>query len=105
MNELQQIADLWTATRHNPPFWRIVYHTLFYTDLYLSETVSTFSPWPKHVDQYESLDPLVSIAGPPCSRADLSAYGTGLSQGVGDRMAGYDLSEPSGMPWLPFTKL
>lgn len=97
--------ELWLAARHNPPFWRVAYHTLFFTDLYLSETVSAFVPWSGHREQLESLDPLVAVAGPPCTQADIAAYCASLSRGVAARIADYNLSGPSGMPWLPFTKL
>lgn len=97
--------ELWDEPRHDPPAWRIVYHTLFFTDLYLSATAEAFSPWPKHVAQYESLEPLLAIDGTPYPKADLSEYRLQLTAGVEARVAGLDLAGPSGMSWLPFTKL
>ncbi len=40
--------DLWDDRSHPPPYWHIVYHTLFYTDLYLSESEGAFKPAPFH---------------------------------------------------------
>jgi len=97
--------ELWIDPRHKPPVWRIVYHTLFFTDLYLSETAEAFSPWAKHVAPYESLEPLLPIDGAPYTKADLREYRMQLSAGVEARVAGLDLTGSSGMPWLPFSKL
>src|SRR5437667_12873733 len=41
--------DLWTArSDHANPFWRIAYHTLFYTHLYLQPNNRVFRPWEHH---------------------------------------------------------
>lgn len=97
--------DLWLAGRHDLPFWRIAYHTLFFTDLYASTEVAAFTPWDRHVKDYESIDPLTSIDSTPYAKDDLLAYTDRLSAGIAKRVEPYDLSGPSGMPWLPFTKL
>jgi hypothetical protein len=97
--------DLWTASRHDPPFWRIAYHTLFFTDLYASEEAGIFAPWDQHVKDYESIDPLASIDCTPYTKDDLLAYTDRLSGGIVDRLEPLDMSGPSGMPWLPFSKL
>ncbi|MCW5942749.1 MAG: DinB family protein [Fimbriimonadaceae bacterium] len=39
---------LWTEGAERRGFWRIVYHTLFFTDLYLQPKESDFRPWPNH---------------------------------------------------------
>jgi hypothetical protein len=35
---------LWDDRSFTPPFWHIAYHTLFYLDLYLSESEEHFTP-------------------------------------------------------------
>lgn len=40
-------ADLWTAGEARP-FWRIAYHALYYTHLYLQPDEAAFQPWDKH---------------------------------------------------------
>lgn len=97
--------ELWLDPRHRPAFWRIAYHTLFFTDLYLCRSVKVFSPWVNHVDGYESLDPLAGIDGTACTRAALSDYREELTRHVGERIRDLDLAGSSGMPWLPFSKL
>lgn len=38
--------DLWHSTTREPYFWYLAYHTLFYLDLYLSDTRDGFAPPP-----------------------------------------------------------
>lgn len=46
--------DLWAAeVRHG--YWHIVYHTLFFTHLYLQQRLDDFSPWEHHREDYECL--------------------------------------------------
>src|SRR5215467_12750277 len=41
--------DLWLSSQgHANPIWRIAYHTLYYTHLYLQPNNSTFRPWEHH---------------------------------------------------------
>ena len=96
---------LWTDARHTPPFWRIAYHTLFFTDLYLSRKGKRFTPWPRHIDKVQSLDPLVPIDVPPYSRTELLDYASQIAEKVESKVNQLDLGAPSGFGWLPFTKL
>lgn len=36
-------------------FWRVVYHTLFFTHFYLQENAKAFTPWEKHRDKCQNL--------------------------------------------------
>jgi hypothetical protein len=36
--------ELWSDRSRQPEFWYVVYHTLFYLDLYLSGSVEGFTP-------------------------------------------------------------
>jgi len=40
--------DVWTSGTDPRLYWRIVYHTLYYTDLYLHESPEDFEPWAGH---------------------------------------------------------
>ncbi|HLE77566.1 MAG TPA: hypothetical protein VJA65_04045 [bacterium] len=41
--------DLWISRGgHANPYWRIAYHTLFYTHLYLQPNNRVFTPWEHH---------------------------------------------------------
>ncbi len=46
---------LWIDEEYENSFWRIVYHTLFYTSLYLSKNPQSFTTWSKHKENYNCL--------------------------------------------------
>lgn len=100
--------DLWAATVDEPPrtFWRIVYHTAFYTHFYLSQTESDFIPWSKHVnhaimtfaDEGQQLPP----EGTLYSQSDLLEYIDFLRGQIEKVIDSLDLKSPeSGFPWYP----
>jgi hypothetical protein len=37
-------GGLWDDRSRQPEFWYVVYHTLFFLDLYLSDSVEEFAP-------------------------------------------------------------
>lgn len=37
---------LWTSGKHPRQFWRIAFHGIFFTHLYLGQTEQDFIPWP-----------------------------------------------------------
>ena len=47
--------DLWVGGSCPIAFWRVAYHTLFYTHLYLQDSEQTFTPWIKHRKEYQYL--------------------------------------------------
>src|SRR5262245_13783076 len=38
--------DMWLDGKHPRTFWRIVFHTAFFTQLYLGQNEAAFQPWP-----------------------------------------------------------
>src|SRR5687768_5237464 len=36
--------NVWGDTKRNPQFWYLAYHTIFFVDLYLSESEKEFAP-------------------------------------------------------------
>lgn len=72
-------ADLWRVRLWDEPrlpgaseFWYIVFHTLFWLDLYLSGAVEGFTPPPPF--NLDELDPKGIIPEKPYSRDELLAY-------------------------------
>lgn len=47
--------EIWTSGKHPRNFWRIAYHAVFYTHLYLGQTEADFVPWHKHDTTVPSL--------------------------------------------------
>lgn len=64
--------DLWRDRSQKPEFWYLVYHTLFWLDLYLSGAVEGFAPpAPFTLDE---LDPAGLIPERPYTKKELQAY-------------------------------
>ena len=44
--------DLWAGEDYPISFWRVAYHTLFFTHLYLQPNEKAFRPWDHHRNEY-----------------------------------------------------
>jgi uncharacterized damage-inducible protein DinB len=96
--------QLWSDRSERPEFWHVVYHTLFYLDLYLSESEEGFvPPVPFTLDEF---DPAGVLPERPYSKAELQTY---LDHGRGKcRAALAGLTEERarqrcGFHWLDMT--
>jgi hypothetical protein len=63
---------LWSDRSQRPEFWYLVYHTLFFLDLYLSDSVEGFAP-PAPFTLAE-LDPAGVLPERPYTKDELQAY-------------------------------
>ena len=63
---------LWGDRTREPQFWYLVYHTLFYLDLYLSESLDGFSPPPPFT--LTELDPAGVMPDRVHTREELARY-------------------------------
>lgn len=64
--------DLWSDRSRQPEFWYMVYHTLFFLDLYLSGTLEGFAPpAPFNLDE---IDPAGILPERPYTKDELLAY-------------------------------
>src|SRR5437867_3025594 len=71
--------EMWDDASHTNRFWRLAYHALFYTHLYLSPTEEEFAPWPNGTPGLHFLDEPLPASGAEPQRAlyspdDLLAY-------------------------------
>jgi hypothetical protein len=64
--------ELWSDRSRRPEFWYVVYHTLFYLDLYLSGSVEGFTPPAPFT--LEDLDPAGLLPERPYTKSELHAY-------------------------------
>ena len=44
--------ELWADGGRGNAFWRIAYHALLYTHLYLEDSLEAYRPWENHRDEY-----------------------------------------------------
>lgn len=64
--------DLWSDRSQQPEFWYLVYHTLFFLDLYSSGTLEGFAPpAPFNLDE---LDPAGVLPERPYTKDEMLAY-------------------------------
>jgi DinB superfamily len=64
--------ELWSDRSQRPEFWYLVYHTLFFLDLYLADSVEAFvPPAPFTMDE---LDPAGLLPERPYTKEQLQTY-------------------------------
>jgi hypothetical protein len=104
---------LWDDRSTPPPFWHIAYHTLFYLDLYLSESEEHFTPPACHRPHANFLGAMpfppfdVETPAVVCTREELAAYLAHGRAKCRERIAGLadeEIEQPSPFPWLRFTR-
>lgn len=94
---------LWTSDQYSNPFWRVAYHTLYYTDLYLQPSETAFIPWEHHRPGCEEFD-TGSLS--PYSVDEITAYYHACRQTVDSAVDRLDLSgTESGFSWYTMPKL
>ena len=95
--------DLWAGNAYPVPFWRVVYHTLYFTHLYMQQTEQDFRPWQHHREEYHDL-PWSPDSGSriddPYTKAQLLEYWHLCDSMIDDVVNRLDLDAPeSGFPW------
>lgn len=96
--------DLWDDREQKPEFWYLVFHTLFWLDLYLSPSVGGFTPpAPFTLDE---LDENGLMPERPYSKSELSAYfdhcRAKCATVIGS-MSDEQAQQRCGFPWLECT--
>jgi len=114
LNMLKDAVDkcpvlLWDNKEYGNIFWRIVYHTLFYTHFYLSTSSEDFIPWEKHKKGYNYLSDITSdneavLIETAYSKEDLLNYMEYIQNNLDGFINNAALSSESGFYWLPFTR-
>ena len=94
--------ELWYGIEKTNAFWHIAYHTLFYTDLYLSVNLDSFVPWDKHKENYNLLDKTLT---PSYNKSDIFEYYEKIIDALELRIRETDFEAPSGFYWLKCNKL
>lgn len=106
--------DAWQAAVGRFPFWHVTYHTLYYTDLYLSPNEQAFRPQPFHQADSNYLGrqpwrPDTGIVAPqPYDKDTLASYLAACRAKAKQTMESETeatLTGPSGFSWLAFTRL
>jgi hypothetical protein len=94
--------DLWLREAKNP-FWKLSYHTLYFTHMYLQRNFESFVPWESHRAGPNKMD---ETGGGPYTKAEILAYWVVCDQMVDAALGKLDLSSSeSGFSWYPVSKL
>jgi hypothetical protein len=102
--------DLWVDGSFPNPFWRIAYHALYFTHLYLHESMQAFKPWSKHRQNYQHLGRLplppheLPKIGEPYLKEDILELLALCRQELDRRLPLLVPEAPSGFDWLKFDK-
>ena len=94
--------SLWVDDSYKNPFWQVAYHTLFYTDFYLSPSEHAYVHWPQHRPGYANLGQPAPDGTPrsPYTRAELTAYWQYCESRLDQAVDSLDLNAPEcGFPW------
>ena len=103
--------QLWLDGTARNPFWRLIYHTTFYTHLYLSGSEEAFIPWEKGRANLQFLGPLPWSPhdrvdpGPPYAKSELQRYVQIVREQAEAWIGRLDLDAASAFEWIPFSNL
>jgi len=95
-NVIKKCPDaLWQDAGYKSAYCRMVYHTLYYTALYLSESPEKFITWPKHIAGYNNLGRVNKIDegvdGNNYSKDDLLTYAGTIAASLDDSIVETEL--------------
>jgi len=97
--------SIWDVAEDKNKFWRVAYHALFYTHLYLQKTAEDFKPWVKHKEEARRPGTPPEKEETAYTKTEILEYLAICQMQVAERTASLDLEAPSGFEWLPFDKL
>lgn len=93
-------------------FWRVAYHTLFFTDFYLRKDMGAFTPWARHRVDANCLGPVHwdgNRQPAKCdayTKSDILEYWARCDRMVDGALDGMDLERTEcGFPWYTMSKL
>ena len=112
--------DLWVSAAYPNRSWRMAYHTIYYTHLYLNPTLENFRPWEHHQTRIQHMDGIHGDSdleeflelphrppqsGKPYSKAEVLAYWRQCDAMVDRMVDALDLlGAGSGFPWAKVPK-
>lgn len=104
-------GEVWDSAAYENQTWRLAYHTLYYTKMYLASSPETFAVWDEAIEGAESLsgsweDPSPPVAVEGVHSADeLVGFLESLLSELPEAIAVLPLEVESGFAWYPFSRL
>jgi hypothetical protein len=97
---------LWVGGVPPRSHWRLVYHTLFFTHMYLQARYEEFVPWELHRDDVESDEERERLDAVPYSKEELLTYWERVDAMIDTQLDTLDLNSlKSGFSWYRIPKL
>lgn len=98
--------DAWVQGSPHREFWRLAYHTLFYTHFYLQAHMDDFTQWELHRDDAEGDQDTQKADARPYTKREILAYWDIVDEMVDAQVDRLDLTSPeSGFSWYKIAKL
>ena len=98
--------EIWNGGTPPRQFWRLAYHALFYTHLYLEVKENDFTRWEHHRDEVVGDQEHERMDATPYTRAELLTYWALVDARIDPQLDKIDLSAPEcGIPWYTLPKL
>ena len=98
--------NVWDSGIPPRQFWRLAYHTLFFTHLYLESSTDEFQRWHKHRDEVESDEEHERLDATPYTKAELLEYFEIVYSRVDPQLDLIDLASPEcGIRWYKMPRL
>jgi hypothetical protein len=104
-------ASIWDDSQDRNPTWRVAYHVLFYTHLYLQPREADFREWDKARGEAQYFGPIFfegnrePIVAEPYTCDEIMKYLVFCRDEADRQVAKLDFSAPSGFSWIPLNKL
>jgi len=105
-------TGLWLSDAYTNRYWHIVYHTLFYTHLYVQVDEKSFQPWSKQRENYQYMGAMPwpphdkPDIDEPYSREDVLEYLNFCEANIAGWVDKLDLTAPEcGFWWYKMSKL
>ncbi len=98
--------EMWAAGKPPRQFYRLAYHALFYTELYLQVHVDDFVRWEHHRDEVEGDEHTEILEPEPYTKEQLVEFWQRVDDRIDPLIDKIDLSaKDCGIPWYKIPKL
>lgn len=102
---------LWDDAAYEHRTWRLAYHTLYVTRMYLFPSMEAVTPWQGAIEGAHSMGgDWEETAGPPAvegvhTPAEIIEFLDSVYRSLPEAVAALPLEADSGFEWYPFTRL
>jgi hypothetical protein len=98
--------DIWVSGKPPRQFWRLAYHTLYFTHFYTELSADDFQKWEKHRDEVESDQEHEELEPTPYTKQEILEYLEVVDSRIDPQIDRMDLeSQECGIPWYKMAKL